>query len=319
MLRQKILPAAMLAVLPAAAALAIPLAEATADACRTKPGSSAPPGKHWYYRVNRADKQHCWYLGSAETEQRSHARRAISVVHRPLMRRGVVATESVQPDDDQQTVSAYPGPEETRAEESLPSVDFASRWAKFWTSQDLPAYEVAAIGNVDAVPAKDADQVVQFIGLTNDASSVRPLQAFGEIPFGFVLLAGALAITLPPLAAALLRLARAPPASDPKRLTTPNQLGHYRRLRRAGSNEATDGSLLARTQTGPSAWRSQTPPDPSDDFETGLQELMGALQQASAGPYTLQSFAPAARRRRTAASGTRHRSELAHWLEQGTE
>jgi len=318
MLRPKILPAAMLAVLPAAAALTVALAEATADECRTKPDSSAPPGKHWYYRVNRADHQHCWYLGSAETEQRSHARRAISIVHRPLMRHGVVATESVRPDSDQQTAPTYRGPEEAAGQESLPRMIFASRWAKFWTSQDLPAHEVAAIGYVDAYPATDADQEVQFIGPANDADSVRPQHAFGEIPFGFFLLAGALAITLPPLAAALLRLARAPPASDPKRLTTPNQLGHYRRPRRAGLSE-TDGRLLAETQTGPSAWRSQTPPDPSDDFKTGLQELMGALQRAGAGPYTLRSFAPAARSRRTAASGTRHRSQLARWQKQGTE
>jgi hypothetical protein len=318
MLRQKILPAAKLAVLLAAAALTVPLAEATADECRTKPGSSAPPGKHWYYRVNRADKQHCWYLGSAETERRSHSRSVISIVHRPLIRQGVVATESVRPDGDQQTASAYRGPEEAAVQESLPRINFASRWAKFWTSQDLPQ-EVAAIGYVDAYPATDADQEVQFIGPANDANSVRPQHTFGEIPFGFFLLAGALAITLPPLAAALLRPARAPPASDSKRLTTRNQLGHYRRLRRAGLSEATDGRLLAGTQTAPSARRSQTPPDPSNDFKTGLQELMDALQRASAGPHTLRSFAPAPRSRRTAASGTRHRSQLARWLERGTK
>jgi hypothetical protein len=302
MLGQKILPAAMLAVLPAAAVLAVPLAEATADECRTKPGSSAPPSKHWYYRVNRLDHQHCWYLGSAETEQSSHARRAISIVHRPLMRHGAVATESVQPDGDQQTVSAYRGPEEATVQESLPRMNFASRWAKFWTSQDLPAHEVAAIGYVDAYPATDADQKVQFIGPADDANSVRPQYAFGKIAFGFLLLAGTLTITLPALAAALLKLARGPPASDSNRLTTPNQPGHYRRLRRAGLNETTDGRLLAGTQTGPSAWRSRTPPDPSDDFKTGLQELMGALQRAGARPYTLRSFAPAARSRRASRS-----------------
>jgi hypothetical protein len=298
MLGQKILPAAMLAVLPAAAVLAVPLAEATAGECRTKPGSSAPPGKHWYYRVNRSDHQHCWYLGSAETEQSSHARRAISIVHRPLIRHG--ATE--QPDGDQQAASTYPGPEEATVQQSLPRMDFASRWVKFRTSQDLPAHEVAAIGYVDAYPATDADQRGQLIGPADDANSVRPQYAFGKIAFGFLLLAGALTITLPAIAAALLKLARGPPASNSNRLTIPNQPGHYRRLRRAGLSETTGGRLLARTQTGLSAWRSRTSPDPSEDFKTGMQELMGALQRASAGPYTLRSFAPAARSRRASRS-----------------
>ena len=298
MLGQKILPAAMLAVLPAAAVLAVPLAEATADECRTKPGSSAPPSKHWYYRVNRSDHQHCWYLGSAETVQSSHARRAISIVHRPLIRHR--ATE--QPDGDQQAASTYAGPEEATVQESLPRVNFASRWAKFWTSQDLPAHEVAAIGHVDAYPATDTDQRAQLIGPADDANTVRPQYAFGKIAFGFLLLAGALTITLPAIAAALLKLARGPPASDSNRLTTPNQPGHYRRLRRAGLSETTGGRLLARTQTGLSASRSRTSPDPSDDFKTGMQELVGALQRASVGPYTLRSFAPAARNRRASRS-----------------
>ena len=298
MLGQKILPAAMLAVLPAAAVLAVPLAEATAGECRTKPGSSAPPGKHWYYRVTRSDRQHCWYLGSAETEPSSHARRAISIVHRPLIRHGAAQ----QPDGDQQAASTYPGPEEATVQESSPRMNFASRWAKFWTSQDLPAHEVAAIGYVDAYPATDADQRAQLIGPADDANSVRPQYAFWKIAFGFLLLAGALTITLPAIAAALLKLARGPPAPNSNRLTIPNQPGHYRRLRRAGLSETAGGRLLARTQTGLSAWRSRTSPDPSEDFKTGMQELMGALRRASAGPYTLRSFAPAARSRRASGS-----------------
>ncbi len=298
MLGQKILPAAMLAALPAAAALTVPLVEATADECRTKPGSSAPPGKHWYYRVDRSDHQYCWYLRSAETEQRSDARRAISIVHRPLIRHEATG----QPDGDQQTVSSYLGPEKATVQESLPRMSFASRWAIFWTSKDWPAHDVAAIGYVDAYPATDADQKVQFIGPADDANSVRPQHAFGKIAFGFLLLAGALTITLPAIAAALLKLARGPPASDSNRLTTTNQPDHYRRLRRAGLSETTGGMLLARTQTGPTTWRSGRSPDPSDDFKTGLQELMGALQRASAGPYALRSFAPAARSRHAARS-----------------
>ena len=44
------------------------VAEPAADECKTTPGSSAPPGQHWYYRVNRSDQRHCWYLGAEEHE-----------------------------------------------------------------------------------------------------------------------------------------------------------------------------------------------------------------------------------------------------------
>jgi hypothetical protein len=176
MLRQKILPAAMLAVL-SAAALAAPIAKATADECRTRPGASAAPGKHWFYRVNRPDHQHCWYLGPAQADQSSHLGRAIPIAHRPLARHRAVE----QPDGDKQTTSTH---------------------------------EVAAISYHEDHPATDADQV-QFVEPADHANSVGPQYAFGKIAFGFLLLAGALIITLPALAAALLKIARAPSAWAP--------------------------------------------------------------------------------------------------------
>jgi len=293
MVRQKILPAAMLAVLPAAVLAAL-FAKAAADECRTRPGLSASPGKHWYYRVNRSDKQHCWYLGSAQIEQSSPARRVISIVHRPLTRHR--ATE--QSDGDQQTTATYARSEEVTVQESLPHMNFASRWAN-WTPQNLPAHEVAAIGYdyLDAHPATDADQKAQFISPADDADSLPPQYAFGNIAVGFLLLAGALAITLPAIAAALLKLARPPPASDFNRFTIPNQPRHCRQLRRTGLSETPSGRSLARIQTGRPAWRSRMALDSSDDFKAGLRELMRALQRASARPYTVRSFAPAARSR----------------------
>jgi hypothetical protein len=37
------------------------LAEPAADECKTKPGSSAPRGSHWYYRINRMDQRRCLF------------------------------------------------------------------------------------------------------------------------------------------------------------------------------------------------------------------------------------------------------------------
>lgn len=34
-----------------------------ADACASGPKGAPPQGGHWYYRVDRATKRHCWYIG----------------------------------------------------------------------------------------------------------------------------------------------------------------------------------------------------------------------------------------------------------------
>jgi hypothetical protein len=37
---------------------------ATADACLSAPKGDTPPGGHWYYRVDHANKRNCWYVRS---------------------------------------------------------------------------------------------------------------------------------------------------------------------------------------------------------------------------------------------------------------
>src|SRR5262249_35527633 len=59
------------------------LAEPAADECKTKPGSSAPPGSHWYYRINRTDQRRCWFLGPEGAKVRSQARETASNVSSP--------------------------------------------------------------------------------------------------------------------------------------------------------------------------------------------------------------------------------------------
>src|SRR6266404_4452130 len=34
-----------------------------ADSCLSGPKGAMPAGSHWYYRIDRATKRHCWYLG----------------------------------------------------------------------------------------------------------------------------------------------------------------------------------------------------------------------------------------------------------------
>lgn len=33
-----------------------------AEDCLAAPNAASPPGQHWYYRIDRATRRHCWYL-----------------------------------------------------------------------------------------------------------------------------------------------------------------------------------------------------------------------------------------------------------------
>jgi hypothetical protein len=39
-----------------------------ADDCLSAPKGQTPSGGHWYYRIDRATKRHCWYLGEEKEE-----------------------------------------------------------------------------------------------------------------------------------------------------------------------------------------------------------------------------------------------------------
>ena len=41
-------------------------APAEADKCLSGPKGAPPAGGHWYYRVDRATKRACWYVGDAK-------------------------------------------------------------------------------------------------------------------------------------------------------------------------------------------------------------------------------------------------------------
>src|SRR6516165_8916122 len=54
-----------------AMSLATAQASRAADDCLLKPNAAAPPGSHWYYRVDRATQRECWYLGAEGAKVRS--------------------------------------------------------------------------------------------------------------------------------------------------------------------------------------------------------------------------------------------------------
>src|SRR6516162_4128395 len=63
-----------------AMSLATAQASRAAGDCLLKPNAVAPPGSHWYYRVDRATQRECWYLGAEGAKVRSPARQDASPV-----------------------------------------------------------------------------------------------------------------------------------------------------------------------------------------------------------------------------------------------
>jgi hypothetical protein len=56
--------------LVASAGVSLDAADARAEApCLAAPGAQAPPGRHWFYRVDRPKQRKCWYLRAQGTPE----------------------------------------------------------------------------------------------------------------------------------------------------------------------------------------------------------------------------------------------------------
>lgn len=55
------------AALGLAASFATSVSAYAADDCLSGPKATTPAGQHWYYRIDRATKKHCWYLADEGT------------------------------------------------------------------------------------------------------------------------------------------------------------------------------------------------------------------------------------------------------------
>ena len=64
MLKHPLIRVVLLGVPAMASLLANVAIVQAAEECRLSPGTAAPPGSKWLYRINRADHRHCWFLSS---------------------------------------------------------------------------------------------------------------------------------------------------------------------------------------------------------------------------------------------------------------
>jgi hypothetical protein len=316
MLRQKLLPA-IFVVLPATTALMAQstLVEATVDECRIRPGSATPHGTHWYYRVNRANNQHCWYLSSADTVV--GARGAIANAHRHLARRSTRVAPKQSPQYDRklrpQTASVQMVPAwtalaalpEPPARERATPPDFAARWPDFPKSRDFDAREVATKSYADADPAADADQQMPLSWPIADANPAGQQQASVSEPASASAFLGGALVTALLLAGGIFNFARRPRRThSPDRWrVAPDPPG---RPMLAGFSKPARPRPPAGAPRNASAFRAPAPTDPTEDIRTILRDL----QRAGAAGYSPRSFAPAVRTRRIGGAPKRAKSLL---------
>ncbi|HXW23736.1 MAG TPA: hypothetical protein VEK73_03230 [Xanthobacteraceae bacterium] len=85
------------------------------DDCLAAPNAGAPPGNHWYYRLDRASHRKCWYLGAEGATVRRAARATPAAA----------APAAAPPLPAETAAAASPQPAPAAA---APDTAFASRW-----------------------------------------------------------------------------------------------------------------------------------------------------------------------------------------------
>jgi len=271
------------------------LAEPASDECKTRPGSSAPAGSHWYYRINRTDQRRCWFLGPEGAYGRSQARETRSNVSLPTRtppRENAVETARAIP---ARMELAQRTPLEDASTASAPA-DFAAPLSELPKIPDLDAREPTTISNnptVSREPA-DAQEEMPLIGPVvteaEHAGLQDPARETASMP---VFLVGVLMVLL--CAGASFKLARRKTqsyrhnrrvvSSRPRRLHPGQKMGaklHPGQKMRANISEpaARSNDFARRSVSG--ARRGPNSLDPAHDIKASLRKIMDDLQRVAA-------------------------------------
>jgi hypothetical protein len=301
MLGTKILPA-ILAAVPAALWLAAQpsFGETAGDTCRLSPGAAAPQGLHWYYRVDRATKRHCWYLSTGGIHVHSFANVAAPA---PSQHENAAEPAGAATNTTVQTAAPQtPAPQIATAEAPLPeppvpqhrAIDFSARWQELPKSLDLDAHDVTPPSNDYAGEGGATIAVAQMPSSpfavanhdsTQDQSNGLQQRSKSGTGFGSILLACGLGILFLFLCREALKLAgmlrleakrRQARAAFPEVFPMATETGHI--------DEITPDNAF-----GPAL----VPNVLDSDSEMGLSDFVSILRRADAAPYSPRSFAPA--------------------------
>ena len=251
------------------------LGEAKADECRAKPDGSAPAGLHWYYRVDRANNRHCWYLH----EQGMRVHSPISPTSRSSDDQDEAASEEVHKAPPV-AVTQQPNYQQSTNLVERPTVNFVGRWVDLPRSVDLNAHEAVAGSNGFAPKQTVENRHEQLPSTWANVSAVdgeaRDSTA-AKTNFGSISLAGAVVLALLLMSEALIRFAR----------TSGRGL---LRVHLPDSDRAESPPEAPQQDTDEGRW--PTTVDAIARAQTGVSELRRLLHRAGAGLKPPQSFAP---------------------------
>jgi len=292
MLGPKIL-SGILIVLPATMLLTVQsgFGGSTSGECRPSPGASARAGLHWYYRVDRTNNRHCWYLSSDGMQTRAHG----DVVSRKPRRENVARQARETTPTQSSTIQIAPpqletappaGDETPFLAPSLPenaAIDSAAPARDLPKSVDLDARELAMGSNPYAAEhiVREAEEQMPAPGHTVSGvdGGVRQNSA-GEADLWFKLLAGVLGVALLVLLRDALKIAR-----------ILHRRTQGRRVR--ASFETGDSRSASGVGHHTADWPPPTSTDPADGPETGLDELTRILRRVDTQLGSPKSFGPA--------------------------
>jgi hypothetical protein len=264
------------------------IAESTADECRTRPGTSAPSGLHWYYRVDQTNNRHCWYLHAQGMQTHSLTN---GTSRDPALQdehagepptQGSSPSATAAPAD--RTATPRTGSETLVPDASVgehPGLEFSARWIDLPRSIDLNRREPMASSNgyaTEPAAANTAEQLPSSQSIISGEDGAARSNSTTEPKLGSISLAGAAVLVLLLLSEGLVGLVRAS-AAKPWRWSIRVRLRESR------------GSRLATAASGqPGRWVA-----PSGDArrpEAGLSGLRHVLRRADAGLRPARSFAP---------------------------
>lgn len=171
-----------------AAATLLPTSATAAGDCLANPAGVASGGKHWYYHVNRATRQKCWYLGMKRPAVRSVALRKSSTPYvaskrlsTPLPPAIADARASIQDTVNETTVrneialSKASVAREVTYEDLLRST-FGSRWADPVDTARPPSFQSGrrslAVAGFEAKSFEAADRLVANASSPADALGI---------------------------------------------------------------------------------------------------------------------------------------------------
>jgi len=293
------------------------LSEPAADQCKHSPGASAPRGSHWYYRINHATNQHCWYLGPVGTHVKAHmtttaaesapaarqtnqaeadgaatpdAAAAPLEAAQPASAPVASAQAAFAPAASAQAAMAQAAPADQAATANEADAShFLTRWPENLPKvEDLDQSEPAPISNSYA-ERRDTDAAVQVPSTWSAAKANRAApSSAGETALRYFSIAGIVAIPLVLVAGFVARYAR-----DSNRFDFRYRLRAMANRLRPRRHLAFDEAVFAEPEAPPLVrpaaprrraapdWRARTPTDPAQDLKTSLAELMRDLRSAA--------------------------------------